>query len=38
MLEHSIGSWVTLGMGTILFFIGKFFGTIASFERERTNN
>lgn len=35
MLEHFIGPWVTIGVGTIFFFIGKFFGTIVGFVKGR---
>lgn len=35
MLEHFIGPWVTVGMGLIFFFIGKFFGAIVGFVKGR---
>ena len=35
MLEHFIGPWVAVGVGTIFFFIGKFFGTIVGFVKGR---
>ena len=35
MLEHFIGPWVAVGIGTIFFLIGKFFGTIVGFVKGR---
>ena len=35
MLEHSIGLWVALGIGTIFFFVGKFFSAIVGFVKGR---
>ena len=35
MLEHFIGPWVAVGVGTIFFFIGKFFSTIVGFVKAR---